>query len=422
MRVLYDFGILAQAFDRPAARTGILRVVEKVAHALAARSDCTVGFTAGESLGGVVDYLRDHPDLPAAVPHSAAAIAASRWCDPLRRFVWDSAANRSLVFRGLRWGARRVTEGLEASFTHLSPAKLRGFDIFHAPCSPFPRHIQADTRLRKLVTIYDLIPLRAPEFFGPEVLRVARRRLTECRRDDTWVLAISQATKDDLCDYSGIAPGRVFVTPLAAGAHFYPERDPAVIAAARQRYGIPDGPYLLSVCTLEPRKNLHSVIAAFASLVEAEKIADLRLVLVGNVGWSYERIFAESARYPELRERIVFPGFVPDDDLRAIYSGALAFLYLSVYEGFGLPPLEAMQCGVPTITSNVSSLPEVVGDAAIQVPPHDLPAISAAMLRLYRDPVARAHFVAAGLARARQHSWERCADATVAAYRAILQS
>jgi glycosyltransferase involved in cell wall biosynthesis len=270
------------------------------------------------------------------------------------------------------------------------------------------------------MTIYDLIPIRSPELFRPFIVSDMKRQLRECCRDDSWVIAISQATKDDFCNYTNTPPSRVFVTHLAAADHFFPERNPDIISAVRRKYRVPDGRFLLSVCTLEPRKNLESVIKAFAELILAERIEDLNLVLVGNVGWNPETIFTEFERYPALRERVIFTGYVPDEELRALYSDATAFVYLSVYEGFGLPPLEAMQCGTPVITSNVSSLPEVVGEAGIKLPPHDLPAISQAMLSLYRDPNLRRTMAAASLARSTEFSWDKCAADTVRAYARIL--
>ena len=194
------------------------------------------------------------------------------------------------------------------------------------------------------------------------------------------------------------------------------------MASARAKYAIPDAPYVLTLGTLEPRKNIHRVIRCFAKTVLEEKIDDLCLVLVGAKGWSYGEAFEELGRYPSLRKRIVLTGYVDLEDLAPLYSGALSFVYPSFYEGFGLPPLEAMKCGVPVITSNTSSLPEVVGDAGIMVAPTDEDALSHAMLKIFRDSSLRARMSERSLARAALFSWEKCVEETIRAYKIAIDS
>jgi glycosyltransferase involved in cell wall biosynthesis len=240
---------------------------------------------------------------------------------------------------------------------------------------------------------------------------------------DDWVIANSESTRADLCGRIDIDPARVFVTPFAASAElFHPVHDEPRIQAVRRRYGIPDGPYLLALNTLEPRKNMDHAIRAFTRLARQEQVRDLRFVLVGTKGWRYDRIFEAIEGAGALRDRIVLAGYVADEDLAPLYSGALAFVYPSRYEGFGLPPLEAMQCGVPVITSSTSSLPEVVGDAAVLLDPADADGLSQAMLELYRSPSLRADMSRRSLERARRFSWERCTRETLAAYRAAAAS
>ncbi len=261
-----------------------------------------------------------------------------------------------------------------------------------------------------------------PELFEPHVPAYVRAILASIGPEDR-VACISEATRRDLCGHTGIEPERVFVTPLAASRElFHRVDDPAALAAVRARYGIPDAPYVLSLNTLEPRKNLGTAVRAFARLVEQERIGDLRLVLVGARGWDFAAVFDAVERSPALRERILFPGYVADGDLAALYSGALAFVYPSLYEGFGLPPLEAMQCGVPVVTSDTSALPEVVGEAGRLVAPDDVDGFAGALGELYGDAAARAELGRRSLARAREFSWERCTRETLAAYRTALDA
>jgi glycosyltransferase involved in cell wall biosynthesis len=180
-----------------------------------------------------------------------------------------------------------------------------------------------------------------------------------------------------------------------------------------RKYGLPKE-YLLYVGTIQPRKNLETLIEAFYRLKKSASIDD-KLVIVGRKGWLYEKLFARIKEL-HLESEIIFTGFVPDEELPFIYDRARVFLYLSLFEGFGLPPLEAMACGVPVITSNTTSLPEVVGDAGITVSPTDIDGVSAAIMRIISDPVLAAHLREAGRARAALFSWETAARETLAVY------
>jgi glycosyltransferase involved in cell wall biosynthesis len=240
-------------------------------------------------------------------------------------------------------------------------------------------------------------------------------------RQDDWVICVSQSTRNDFCQYTGFDPSQVIVVYSAASPQvFYPCTNVNELERVRRKYGIPDGSYVLTLNTLEPRKNVQQVIASFAHLVEEEQIKDLSLVLVGAKGWKYEGILETISGCRAARDRITLTDYVPDQDLSALYTGALVFVYPSLYEGFGLPPLEAMQCGAPVITSNTSSLPEVVGDAGIMIDPTDTDALCQSMLDIYHKPCLRTNLSRNSLERARQFSWERCTTETIAAYRQSL--
>jgi glycosyltransferase involved in cell wall biosynthesis len=235
------------------------------------------------------------------------------------------------------------------------------------------------------------------------------------------VVAISESTKRDVCSVLRIRPERVFVAPLAAEPGiFYECNDQEKRVAVRRRCKIPDGPYLLSLCTLEPRKNLASLVRAFCRMARQHPELKLSLVLVGAAGWHSESLDRALAGAAGLRDRIILPGYVPDADLASLYSGAHAFAYLSEYEGFGLPPLEAMQCGVPVIASGTTSLPEVVGDAGVLVNPQDETAVAEALCRLCRDEAWRQDLGARGKVRASMFTWQRCVDNVMATYQAAM--
>lgn len=285
-------------------------------------------------------------------------------------------------------------------------ARRWSLDLLHSPYFYKPYLLPCPS----VVTIYDLIPLVCPVPGSPGQRLVFRLMVGLALRTARAVIAISNATRADLIRYFNVRPERVHVTYLAADASFYP-RPPAEVAAVRARYGLPDR-YILYVGTNKPHKNLPHLVAAYAKIGEAPP-----LVLAGR----------EDPRYPEARRqtealelggRVVFPGDIAGADLPALYSGASLFVFPSLYEGFGLPPLEAMACGAPVVCSNRASLPEIVGDAALTFDPYDVDAIAGALRRALDDPDLCADLRARGLARAAQFSWERTAQETLRIYQA----
>jgi glycosyltransferase involved in cell wall biosynthesis len=418
--VLYDIAVLGLGLRDVRARTGVFRVVENVAVALRSEPSLELRFCATSGPAACLDYLRTHPPL-ASVPLAPSSIRTS--LD--RLFELTSASAPS----GRTWKtpaalARRVVRrlALEAlrRLPAVEPGELSRAQIFHSPYFPLPEVTRGLPRLNRFLTVYDLIPILRPELFELTGEHPVKQALASLTPDD-WVVCISEATRQDLLSYrTDLNPDHVRVTHLGAARHFRPEPGEERWPELRRRYNLPEGPYLLTLSTLEPRKNIAQVIRCYARLVLEKQVGDLRLVLVGTRGWKMESIFAELDRLGHLRDRVIVTGYVPEEDLAPIYSRALMFLYPSLYEGFGLPPLEAMQCGTPVITSNTSSLPEVVGDAGLMVPPTDADALCQAVLSLYRDDELRRRLSARARVRASEFSWSRCGRETVAAYTSAL--
>lgn len=314
----------------------------------------------------------------------------------------------------------------EIQFKSLRRSDLAAVDIYHSPYHALPRIVRRAPHLQRFLTVHDIIPVRYPHYFGlSKNFRAAHfdrefnlLQSLESIDPETWIICPSRATRDDLCNYltRKIDPEKTAVIPWAASDFFNPCRDAAVIDAVKLKYGLPQGPYILSLSTLEPRKNIAHLIRSFAQLVAQENLPDLSLVLAGAAGWQYGPIFEEFARHPQLKQRIIFTGYIADEDLSPLYSGALVFVYPSFYEGFGLPPLEAMQCGTPVITSNTSSLPEVVGAAGVMLDPRDREGLCQQMLAVYRSSAWREELSARSLEQARKFSWTACARQTAAAY------
>jgi glycosyltransferase involved in cell wall biosynthesis len=234
-------------------------------------------------------------------------------------------------------------------------------------------------------------------------------------RRATRLLAISQATANDLRTLYSVPAERIDVVYEGVDPGFRPCRERDAQAALRARYSLGDGPYLLAVGTLQPRKNLHGLLRAYRLLCDRRPDVP-GLVLAGRPGWGEAALETTLARLG-LRDRVKRPGFVAEHDLPALYSGALLYLQPSLYEGFGLTVLEAMACGTAVIASNSSSLPEVVGGAGLLVDATQPRTLADAIDQLLDSPIRRAELAAAGRRRSASFTWERCARGTLASLR-----
>jgi len=281
-------------------------------------------------------------------------------------------------------------------------------DLLHALAFAGPRALA----LPWVVTVYDLSFIRYPQSFNT----ANRLYLTWATRDAVRranrVIAISASTKRDLVAMFGVAENKIDVVYCGTDPMFSPEANPHLAAPVMPEKMI------LYVGTLEPRKNVAPLIRAFAR-VKRELRAPHKLVLIGARGWKHTDVDVAIAQ-ENLRDEIILPGYVPSEDLPAWYRAADLFVYPSRYEGFGGPALEAMACGTPVVTSNASALPEVVGDAALQIAPDDLDALTDAMMRSLTDPGLREQMRARGLVQAARFTWTRAGRGTAAIYRSVL--
>jgi glycosyltransferase involved in cell wall biosynthesis len=268
-----------------------------------------------------------------------------------------------------------------------------------------------------VLTVHDLIFRHLPEHHKPLNRWYLNLALPLYCRRATHIIAISQCTQRDLTAAYNLPAEKVTVIHEAADPRFRPQ-PPDRVAAVRQQYGLPER-YILFVGTIEPRKNLTRLLHAFEGLHKAD-LCD-GLVIVGRRGWLYGDFFAELERSP-VPEAVFFPGYVPDEELPAIYAGARALAFPSLYEGFGLPALEAMACGTAVACSGTSSLPEVAGDAAVYFDPHSQGSIAEALQRLLSGPHLREELVQRGLERAAEFSWDRVAAETKAVYDAVMEA
>lgn len=412
MNTIFDISVLGMGYYYPKSRTGVHRVVENLAKGLVTDE---LAFSAVESLPGAMRYAQSQWSNPFFV-HTDSEINLAQAENKLLRLT----SPNSFPEKAIRASFRKVRSVFLSTEFQLNTRQLDHYKLFHSPYFPIPKVVQQHPTLRSVLTIHDLIPIRFPHFFGNETNHIVEQ-IVKSLPQSGFAICVSEATKADFLDYTGFAESQVFVTPLAADPDiFFPCTDKHLIHNTLQHYQIPtEQPYLLSLATLEPRKNTEQVINSFVRLLQQEAVQDLNLVLVGTKGWDFDRIFEAIDHAGQYRSRISVTGYVPDTHLSPLYSGALAFVYPSFAEGFGLPPLEAMQCGLPIITSNTTSLPEVVGTAGITLSPTDGEALCQAMLTVYQNSALRQELSIKSLERAAHFSWKKTIVQTKAIYQAI---
>lgn len=310
--------------------------------------------------------------------------------------------------------ARRVAQGLRREGLYYPAALAReaarqGAQVLHV-ATPAPVR---GGRLPLIVTVQDLLPLRLPHLFTRETRAHTRLYLPFVRRA-TRIITPSAYTRAEVIELLGLPEDRVVAIPLGCAERFAPraiDRE-----ALRRELGIA-GPYVLCVGTLEPRKNLATVLRVFQRV--SLDVPDAELVIAGGRGWR-NRAFEEELGRGRVSERLRVTGFVSDERLAELYAGAACFLYPSLGEGFGLPPLEAMACGAPVVASDRPALDEVCGDTALIAPPQDVDALAAHVVAVLSDGALAERMRKAGIARAGRFTWDVAAAATEQVYREAL--
>jgi glycosyltransferase involved in cell wall biosynthesis len=311
-----------------------------------------------------------------------------------------TGANKAKPFGRVLW----------EQFSQPRLANQMQLDLLHSLAFVAP----AFSKIPSIVTVYDLSFLHFPQRFktvNRNYLRIFTR--LSCKRAQK-VVAISEYTRQDVIRQYGIAPEKVAVVHPGLDPAFSQHSDNA-IADFRQRKGLPER-FILYLGTIEPRKNLSTLITAYARL----RPEGIKLVCAGGRGWMYEDVF-NTVNELRLQRDVIFPGYVPREELPLLYSAAEAFVYPSSFEGFGLPVLEALACGVPTITTNASSLPEVAGNAALLVEPENSEALSDCLDALLSSPTQQAELQQAGPLQAQKFRWQDSGEQMVNIYRQVLQ-
>jgi glycosyltransferase involved in cell wall biosynthesis len=416
MKVLYDISILGNGLRYSSCRTGIFRAVESTLLALADQHDCQLSLTAGQVDGSKLERLLNYqyalqywqasPQLRVIdFPHSPFRSQINK----LIRQTGLESKNRTrklLYATSLLWTNSRTKEAMSAA------------DIYHQTAFPLSDVEFGTKPVARVTNLFDMTPLIVPQLYAPsgQVPQRFTKYLDSLKQSD-WVICCSESTRSDFLNYISHPPERVHVAYLGADKSiFFKCSDEALISRVKQKFKIPDGPYILSLCALEPRKNMHRLISAFTLLIQQERLRHINLVLAGPAVW-LEKSLLEQIEKSTVRNQIIFAGFVGDKDLAPLYSGASLFVYPSLYEGFGLPIVESMLCGTPVIAGNNSSMPEIVGDAGLLINAEDTEELSEKMSWVLNDSELRSRLSETSLRQGELFTWQQTAAQTMAVYK-----
>ena len=420
--LLFDGSILTNEFSKNDARSGIFFTTKNMFNELLKREDINLFLYCDLSkLPVLQEYLKKY-NLNVEIlneceynwSHKCKAYFRNKKSqfdkkkEPIKRNLWSIGYCISSILYSVA----------EHFNMHLAlKKKLKNIDFYFSPCSQTPECIKKQNHILSSVCLYDTIPLILPEYKQASIKGKSwfADLMYSLNRKEIY-FAISQSAKDDFLKFSDkITEEQITVAYLATAEHFKPVENTERLAHIKAKYNIPtDKKYVFSLCTLDPRKNLVRAVKTFVQFIKKNNIDDLVFVLGGGQWEKFiNKLEQEIENLGEYKDKIIRAGYIDDEDLPTLYSGAEWFVYTSQYEGFGLPPLEAMSCGCPVITSNNSSLPEVVGDAGIMIDWDNDEQHIEAYEKYYYNEDLRKEYAQKGLERAKTFSWKKCVNTIV---------
>jgi len=323
---------------------------------------------------------------------------------PNTNFIWKPTRITPLWFARI-WYRARIYYPIE-----LFTGQLQ---LYHATDFTLPPTLPST---KTILTVHDLSYVQAPETTHPILKRYLDQVVPWSVKRANHIIVDSTATRQDLIDIYNTPPEKVSVLLSGVDPRFQRSSN-THIDLVRQKYNIGDNRYIFSIGTVQPRKNYGRIVEALHHL--GNEFSDVKLVIAGGKGWLDSPIY-ETVERLDMHERVMFAGFVDDEDVPALYSGATITAYPSLYEGFGFPILESMACGTPVVTSNVSSMPEVAGNAALLVDPYDVNALSNSLRELLTKPVLRERLITLGYAQAEKFTWQQAAQNLLSIYERVL--
>jgi len=410
MKILYDIALLGRGHAEINDRTGLYRFAEESLKCLAANKGFDLYFTTSQlNFDESEAYLKENfPKLAARLIRPKRTSLSNIFVSIMKWTLGNIKAAK-MFLRTITKIEHHVGFLLEYFNVPFSFISDEGFDLYFSPKYQIPKQIMALKKIKKVIFLHDMLPMIYPQY-SPPSSKVLYKHLVASLSNDVLILCNSNATKNDFMRFRpDISEKHIKVLPLSTSEIFKPETK--LLDKVKSKYGVPAAAkYILTVSSLNPRKNFPHVIMCFISFIKKYKIDDLYLVVTGPKGWDFSDIFKTIDGAGAYKNKIILTGFVDEAEMPSLYTGALASVCASLYEGFGYPALESMQCGTPAIVSDNSSLAEIVLDAEVQIPPQDPDALIDALNMIYHDEEHRASLAKSAIKRARHFSSKNFAD------------
>ncbi len=422
IKVIFNASILSHDYKKSSSRSGIFFVAWNILQEFLEHDDIEIAFYTPQSLVyGLKKFkqsdkkYKDIKILGKFTPLNYFLGMLEYWKYSCRRLDQEDNLFKKCV--------RFITIRLLKLIYKIQPAdkklkkEILGYNAYFSPDNAPPKEIFECPDIKKFTFLHDAIPIVLKEyFFQMKISTSWFKDVYETLNKNDYYFTNSEYTKQDFLKYcDNLNPEHIITTYLGANDKFYQVTDNDVISKIKQKYNIPeDKKFVFSLCTLEPRKNLIFAVKNFVKFIQENNIDDLVFVMGGG-HWQLflETLKKELDGLGEYRDKIIPTGYIDDDDLAALYSASEIFVYTSLYEGFGMPVLEAMQCGCACITSNVTSIPEVIGDAGIQINPKSDVEMVEAYKKMYYDKDFQNECRQMALKRAKLFSWKKCTDIIV---------
>lgn len=416
LNIIYDATQIVAGETDNNSRCGIYVTACNILNEMLKRNDVRVYLWAPLATSYLVEMIR-LKYFPKAKNYYSEKKISRFWLNLMLNVRNVAKRNENHFFvRKMIWLCFFIVEIFFGCMSYLGNLSLLNCknSVFFSPLTAAPWYFEKKKKLKKYIVLYDIIPCKLRDY-GSQRENGWFGNLVKNLNTSNFYFAISQATKNDFCnEFSRLKAENIEVVHLAASSSFKSNRDMDSALQVKAKYNLPSCKYIFSLCTLEPRKNLIRSVKTFVEFVRKNKIPDLIWVMGGGQWNSFSEIIKKEIGDADFFNRYVFyAGYIDDEDLPILYSNAEWFVYTSQYEGFGLPPLEAMQCGCPVITSNNSSLPEVVGDAAVMIDWDSDEQHIKAYEDYYYNDVLRNENAEKGLERSKMFSWEKTADKIV---------